>query len=98
LIKYLKKYFVTRGNKMKVDDLKPRQIFTTDNTLIYPKIKLHKGFISMKMQYIYLCKGDVSATLLSWGQLRKVMSNWGMSQEEFDKYKEELIKKYDVEM
>jgi len=83
---------------MKADDLKPGQIFTTDNTLIYPKLKLHKGFISMRTQYIYLGRGDVQANLLSWVQLRRVMSNWGMSQEEFDKYKEELIKKYDVEM
>lgn len=83
---------------MKVDDFKLGQIFTTDNTLIYPKLKLHKGFISMRTQYIYLCKGDVQANLLSLGQLRKVMNNWGMSQEEFDKYKEELIRKYDVEM
>ena len=29
---------------------------------------------------------------------RKVMGNWIMGQEEFDKYKEELIKEYDVEM
>lgn len=81
---------------MKVNEVKPGQIFTTDNTLIYPKLKLHKGFISMRTQYIYLCREDVQATLLSWVQLRKVMSDWRMSQEEFDKYKEELIKKYDV--
>jgi len=82
----------------KVNEIKPGQIFTTDNTLIYPKLKLHKGFISMRTQYIYLCKGDILAWPLSEAQLRKVMSNWGMSQEEFDKYKEELIKKYDIEM
>lgn len=81
---------------MKVNEVKPGQVFTNDNTLTYPKLKLHKGFISMKTQYIYLCKEDVQATLLSWVQLKKVMSNWGMSQEEFDKYKEELIKRYDV--
>ena len=81
---------------MKVNEVKPGQIFTTDNTLTYPKLKLHKGFISMRTQYIYLCREDVQATLLSWVQLRKVMSDWRMSQEEFDKYKEELIKKYDV--
>ena len=83
---------------MKVEEINPGQIFTIDNTLTYPKLKLHKGFISMRTQYIWLCKGDVSATLLSWDQLRKIMSIWGMSQEKFDKYKEELIKKYDVEM
>jgi len=83
---------------MKVNEIKPGQIFTTDNTLTYPKLKLHKGFVSMRTQYIYLCKGDVSATLLSGTQLRKIMNNWRMSQEEFDKYKEELIKKYDIEM
>ena len=83
---------------MKVDDLKLGQIFTTDNTLIYPKLKLHKGFISMRMQYIYLYKGDIQANLLSWVHLRRIMNNWGMSQKEFDKYKEELIKKYDDEM
>jgi len=83
---------------VKVNEVEPGQIFTIDNTLIYPKLKLHKGFIDMRTQYIYLCKGDVQANLLSWGQLRKVMSNWRMIQEEFDKYKEELIKKYDVEM
>ena len=33
---------------------------------------------------------------LSEAQLRKIMSNWGMNQEEFDKYREELIKRYDV--
>lgn len=81
---------------MIVDDLKPGQIFTTDNTLTYPKLKLHKGFISMRTQYIWLCKGNDLAWLLSETQLRKVMSNWKMSQEEFDKYKEELIKKDDV--
>ncbi|GAH03165.1 unnamed protein product [marine sediment metagenome] len=83
---------------MKVNEIKPGQIFTTDNTLTYPKLKLHKGFMSMRTQYIWLCRDDVLATLLSWVQLRKVMSNWGMSQEEFNKYKEELVKKYDVEV
>jgi len=82
----------------KVNEIKPGQIFTTDNTLIYPKLKLRKGFISMRTQYIYLCKGDILTWPLSETQLRKIMSNWGMSQEEFDKYKERLIKKYDVEM
>jgi len=81
---------------MKVNEVKPGQIFTTDNTLTYPKLKLHKGFISMRTQYIWLCKEDVQATLLSWVQLRKVMSDWRMSQEEFDRYKEGLIKRYDV--
>lgn len=83
---------------MIVDDLKPGQIFTTDNTLKYPKLKLHKGFISMRTQYIYLCRGDVSANLLSEDQLRNIMNNWRMSQEDFDKYKERLIKKYDVKI
>jgi len=81
---------------MKVNEVKPGQIFTTDNTLGYPKLKLHKGFISMRTQYIWLCRGDVSANLLSEDQLRNIMSNWRMSQEGFDKYKEELIKKYDI--
>ena len=81
---------------MKVNEVKQGQIFTTDNTLTYPKLKLHKGFISMRTKYIYLCKGDVLAWPLSEAQLRKIMSNWGMSQEEFDKYREELIKRYDV--
>jgi len=85
-----------KKEEMKVEDLKPGQIFTIDNTLIYPKLKLHKGFIDMRTQYIYSCKGNVSARLLSWDQIRKVMSDWGMSQEKFDKYKEELIKKYDI--
>jgi len=83
---------------VKVNEVEPGQIFTTDNTLTYPKLKLHKGFISMRTQYIWLCRGDVSATLLSWDQLRKVMSNWGTSQKEFDKYRGELIKKYDIKM
>ena len=81
---------------MKVNEIKPGQIFTIDNTLIYPKLKLRKGFISMRTQYVYLCKGDDLAWPLSEAQLRKVKSNWGMSQEEFDKYREELIEKYDV--
>jgi len=83
---------------MTVDEIKPGQIFIIDNTLIYPKLKLHKGFIDMRTQYIYSCKEDISARLLSGDQIRKVMSNWGMSQEEFDKYKERLIKKHDIEM
>jgi len=83
---------------MKVDDLKTGQIFVIDNTLIYPKLKLCRGFIDMRTQYIYSCKGDVLAWPLSETQLRKIMSDWRMSQEEFDKYREELIKKYDVEM
>jgi len=81
---------------MKIDEIKPGQIFTTDNTLIYPKLKLHKGFISMRTQYIYLCKGDILATLLSGIQIKKIMNNWRMSQEKFDEYKRRLIKKYDV--
>ena len=81
---------------MKVNEIKPGQIFTTDNTLTYPKLKLHKGFISMRTQYIWLCRDDVLAWPLSETQLRKIMNNWGMSQEEFDKYKEGLTKKYDV--
>jgi len=76
----------------KVNEIKPGQIFATDNTLTYPKLKLRKGFISMRTQYTYLCRGDILAWPLSEAQLRKVMSNWGMSQEEFDKYKDELIK------
>lgn len=83
---------------MTVDEIKLGEIFTIDNTFIYPKLKLHKGFIDMRTQYIYSCKGDSLARLLSRDQLRKVMSDWRMSQEDFDKYKEELIKKYDVEM
>jgi len=81
---------------MIVDDLEPGQIFTTDNTLTYPKLKLHKGFISLRTQYVWLCKGDVSATLLTEIQIRKIMSNWGMTQEKFDKYVKELIRKYDI--
>lgn len=83
---------------MKVDDIEPGQFFTIDNTFVYPKLKLHKGFIDMRTQYVYSCKGDVSANLLSGNQVKKIMSSWGMSQEEFDKYKGRLIKKYDVEM
>jgi len=78
---------------MKVNEVKSGQIFTTDNTLIFPKLKLRKGFVSMRTQYIYLCREDVQATLLSWVQLRKVMSDWRMSQEEFEKYKQMLIKR-----
>jgi len=81
---------------MKVNEVKPGQIFTTDNTLTYPKLRLHKGFIDMRTRYIYLCKEDVQVRLLSRDQLRKIMSDWKMSQEEFDKYKGELIKKYDL--
>lgn len=81
---------------MKVNEVESGQIFTIDNTLIYPKLKLRKGFIDMRTQYIYLCKGDVSAWPLSEAQLRKVRYNWRMTQEEFDKYKEGLIKKYDI--
>jgi len=81
---------------MKVNEVEPGQIFTTDNTLAYPKLKLHKGFISMRTQYIYLCREDIPATLLSGAQLRKIMNDWGMSKEKFDKYKEGLIKKYDI--
>ena len=81
---------------MKVNEVKPGQIFTTDNTLTYPKLKLHKGFVSMRTQYIWLCKGNDLAWPLSEAQIRKVRNGWGMNQEEFDKYKEELIKKYDV--
>lgn len=81
---------------MKVNEVEPGQIFTIDNTLIYPKLKLHRGFIDMRTQYIYLCKEDVSAWLLSETQLRKIMSDWRMSQEKFDKYKKGLIKKYDI--
>jgi len=78
---------------MKVNEVEPGQIFTIDNTLIYPKLKLHQGFIDMRTQYIYLCKGDVQARLLSETQLRKVMSDWRMSQVEFEKYKRMLIKR-----
>ena len=81
---------------MKVNQVKPGQIFTTDNTLTYPKLKLHKGFISMGSQYIYLCWGDFMAWSLTEAQIRKVMNNFRMSQEEFDKYKRELIKRYDT--
>ncbi len=81
---------------MKVNEVEPGQIFTTDNTLTYPKLKIHKGFLDMRTQYIYLCRGDILAWPLSEAQLRKVMSNWRMSQEEFDKYREGLIKRYDV--
>jgi hypothetical protein len=83
---------------MKVNEVEPGQVFTIDNTLIYPKLKLHKGFIDMRTQYVYLCKEDVQARLLLETYLRKIMSDWRMSQEEFDKYKERLIKKYDIEM
>ena len=81
---------------MKVNEVKPGQIFTTDNTLAYPKLKLHKGFIGMRSQYIYLCWRDVSAWLLTEAQIRKVMINFRMSREEFDKYRGELIKRYDT--
>jgi len=80
---------------MKVNEIKPWQIFTIDNTLIYPKLKLHKGFIDMRTQYIYSYKEEVQANLLSETQLRKIMSNWRMTQEKFDKYMKELIKRYD---
>ena len=83
---------------MTVDEIKPGQIFIIDNTLIYPNLKLYKGFIDMRTQYIYSCKGDIQARLLLPDQIRKIMSNWRMNQEEFDKYKERLIKKYDIEM
>jgi len=81
---------------MKVNEVKPGQIFSTDNTLTYPKLKLHKGFISMRTQYIWLCKGDDLAWPSTEAQTRKIMSNFRMSREEFDKYKEELIKRYDI--
>ena len=81
---------------MKVNEVKPGQIFFTDNTLAYPKLKLHKGFISMRTQYIWLCRGDDLAWPPTGAQIRKVMNNFRMSQEEFGKYRRELIKRYDT--
>lgn len=78
---------------MKVDEIKPGQIFAIDNTFSYPKLKLYKGFIDMRTQYIYSCKGNEEARLLSEAQLRKIMSDWRMSQEGFEKYKKMLIRK-----
>ncbi|MBA7581321.1 hypothetical protein ES708_23223 [subsurface metagenome] len=83
---------------MKVNEVEPGQIFTTDNTLVYPKLKFRKGFIDMRTQYVYLCRGDEEARLLSETQLRSIRIDWRMSQEEFDRYKGRLIKRYDVEM
>jgi len=40
----LKKYFAGDYDaEMKVNEVEPGQIFTIDNTLIYPKLKLHTG-------------------------------------------------------
>lgn len=83
---------------MVVDDLKPGQIFTIDNTLVYPKMKLRKGFIDMRTQYVYLCRVNEEVRLLSESQLRSIRSDWKMSQEDFDKYKERLVKKYDAKI
>ena len=79
---------------MKVSELEAGQIFTIGNTLVRPKLKLKTGFVDMVSRYVYVCKGEVSAEILTETQLRRIRSNWGMTQEEFERYKQILIEKH----
>jgi hypothetical protein len=79
---------------VKVKDVKVGEIFRTDKTFIYPKLKLKKGFINMRNLYIYVCGEDTTAEILTEDQLRRVQSRWRMTLEDFEGYKQELIRRY----
>ena len=79
---------------MKVKDVKVGEIFRIDNTFVRPKLKLKEGFIDMATRYIWICREEVEAEILTDVQIATVTRMWGMPPEKFEEYKQRLIKKH----
>ena len=79
---------------MKVKDIKAGEVFTIDSSFVRPKLKLNKGFIDMVSHYIYENKEDVIATVCVGSELKRIIGNLKMTPENFEIYKQRIIKKY----
>lgn len=79
---------------MKVKDVKVGEIFTINNSLVRPKLKLNEGFLDIATRYSYINKEEVTAAICTKSELDRIQRNWRMTPEEFENHKQILIKKY----
>ena len=79
---------------MKVKEIKTGEVFVIDHTLVRPKLKLKQGYLDMATQYIWVCREEADAEILTGSQTMRVAINWKMTPEGFEKHKQILIKKY----
>ena len=79
---------------MKVSEIEPGEIFMIGPTLTRPALKLKEGFLDMVSRYVYVCWNDSPATVLTESQIRRLRSNWKMSEEDFERFKQALIEIY----
>jgi len=92
MIKYIGSRW--RKIKMKTKGIEVGKIFTIDNSLLQPKLKLPNGFIDMATQYIYVGKEEVEASVCTESELNRIQQNWRMTSEKFEDYEKSLIKKF----
>lgn len=79
---------------MKAAGIKTGEIFTIDHSNVRPKLKIKQGFVDIATQYIYVNKEEVEATLCTERDLYRIRQNWGVTLEEFEKYKQKMVKRY----
>ena len=79
---------------MKVKDIKVGEIFAIDYSGVRPKLKLKEGYLDLASQYVWVCNQEIDAEILTDSQLTKIARNWRMTMEEFEKYKQKMIRKY----
>ena len=79
---------------MKVKEVEIEKIFRIDNTFSRPKLKIKKGYVDIASQYVWICREEVNAEILTNKQIETIIKNWKLTPEQFGKHKQMLIKKY----
>lgn len=79
---------------MKAKEIKTGEIFTIDNTIARPKLKMAQGFVDIASLYIYTRKEDAESRILTESEINRVRLNWGMTPEKFEDYIQMLIRRY----
>ena len=79
---------------MKVKEVEIEKIFRIDNTFSRPKLKIKKGYVDIASQYVWICREEVNAEILTNKQIETIIKNWKLTPEQFEKHKQMLIKKY----
>jgi len=79
---------------MKVKEVKKGDLFTIDNTLSRPKLKLEKGYIDMVSNYIWEHNEEVDAFIMDERQIEKCVRILRITREVFDAHKKKLSDRY----
>lgn len=79
---------------MKAKEVKTGEIFVIDNTYTRPKLKLEKGYVDLLSGYVWVCRLEVPAEVLTESGLMKVRIKWKITEGNFNKYVEAVRRKH----